>query len=165
MRGERYLSQPSNLIYLSCSFASDKSEVDQPYTRLIMTSPNRVEGTDPFPKPIEDREIIEIRKTSSRERQKTSNPDIEAKPDTDIFVEDTDADLKRQVRDVQYTEEEDGKPRTGLRRLLRRNPSMEFVREVAQMDELPLDPVDVKRVSSSHARHPSCYHCMLIRFI
>jgi hypothetical protein len=95
-------------------------------------------GTDPFPVPVDEREIIEARRTEK------SQPDIETKPDIDEFVED--ADQKRQQRDVEYTAEEDGKPRKGLRRLLTRNPSMEFVREVAEMDQHPLNPVDVKRV-------------------
>jgi hypothetical protein len=95
-------------------------------------------GTDPFPVPVDEREIIEARRTEK------SQPDIETKPDIDEFVEDTDQ--KRQQRDVEYTAEEDGKPRKGLRRLLTRNPSMEFVREVAEMDQHPLNPVDVKRV-------------------
>lgn len=110
-----------------------------------MSRQTSVEGSDPFPRPVEEREIIEIRQARSRERSDPHH-DIEAKPDNGIFVEDTDQDLKRQERDVEYTEEEDGRPRTGLRRLLRRNPSMEFVREVARMDEQPLDPKDVKRV-------------------
>lgn len=117
-----------------------------------MSHQNRVEGTDPFPQPVEDREIIEIRQARSNEQQHDHHG-IEAKPDNGVFVEDADHDLKRQVRDVEYTEEEDGKPRTGLRRLLRRNPSLEFVREVAQMDQQPLDPVDVKRVRLSLADH------------
>jgi hypothetical protein len=95
-------------------------------------------GTDPFPVAVDEREIIEARRTEK------SQPDIETKPDVDEFVED--ADQKRQERDVEYTPEEDGKPRKGLRRLLTRNPSMEFVREVAEMDQHPLNPVDVKRV-------------------
>jgi len=95
-------------------------------------------GTDPFPVPVDEREIIEAGRTEKLQ------PDIETKADVDEYVED--ADQKRQERDVEYTPEEDGKPRTGLRRLLTRNPSMEFVREVAEMDQHPLDPVDVKRV-------------------
>ena len=95
-------------------------------------------GTDPFPIPVDEREIIEARRTEKLQ------PDIETKPDIDEYVED--ADQKRQERDVEYTPEEDGKPRKGLRRLLTRNPSMEFVREVAEMDQHPLNPVDVKRV-------------------
>jgi hypothetical protein len=88
-----------------------------------------------------DREIIEARHTPS---PRLSEPELDAKPDTDEFVED--AEPKHQQRDVEYTVEEDGKPRTGLRRLLTRNPSMEFVRQVAEMDQQTLNPVDVKRV-------------------
>jgi len=106
----------------------------------------RATGTDPFPIPVDEREIIEAR------REETAQHEIEAKPDTDEFVEDADVDQKRQHRDVEYTVEEDGKPRKGLRRLLTRNPSMEFVREVAEMDQQPLNPVDVKRVCPSWNR-------------
>lgn len=104
-------------------------------TLLIMSHPT---GTDPFPVAVDEREIIETR------RHEKLQVEIEAKPDVDEFVED--ADQKRQERDVEYTVEEDGKPRKGLRKLLTRNPSMEFVREVAAMDQQPLNPVDVKRV-------------------
>ena len=41
----------------------------------------------------------------------------------------------------------DEKPFVGIRRLLKRNPSMEFRREVAQMNQEALDPVEVKHVS------------------
>lgn len=40
----------------------------------------------------------------------------------------------------------DEKPFTGMRRLLKRNPSLEFFREVAKLNEKELDPVEVKRV-------------------
>lgn len=46
-----------------------------------------------------------------------------------------------------YQAEEDDKPPTGLRRLLKRNPSVEFIREVAEMNETELDPEEVKAVS------------------
>jgi hypothetical protein len=111
-------------------------------TTITMNHPT---GTDPFPIPVEEREIIEVR------RNDKPQPELEAKPDVDEFVEDADTDQKRQHRDVEYTVEEDGKPRKGLRKLLTRNPSMEFVREVAEMDQHPLNPVDVKRVCPLNA--------------
>lgn len=43
--------------------------------------------------------------------------------------------------------EDNSKPRKGLRKLLRRNPSVEFLREVAEANEHELDPVEVKKVS------------------
>jgi hypothetical protein len=44
----------------------------------------------------------------------------------------------------QYDEE----PFVGVRRLLRRNPSLEFCREVIQMNKQELDPAEVKEVGS-----------------
>jgi hypothetical protein len=62
-------------------------------------------------------------------------------------VEDAE-DQKKGVRDVEYDDQEgDATSRTGMRRLLRRNPSYNFIREVAMADEEPLDQVQVKRVS------------------
>jgi len=42
--------------------------------------------------------------------------------------------------------EDESKPRTGLRRLLRRNPSYEFIKEVAEENQKELDPVEVSKV-------------------
>jgi hypothetical protein len=49
--------------------------------------------------------------------------------------------------EVIYHENEDtSKPRTGLRKLLRRNPSMDFIREVAVENTKELDPAEVSRI-------------------
>lgn len=47
-----------------------------------------------------------------------------------------------------YEADDDVKPRTGLRKLLRRNPSVEFMREVATISatEGPLDQAAIKEV-------------------
>ena len=73
---------------------------------------------------------------------------IETKAEAE-HVEDQDMEAaKAGVRDVQYDDQEGGvESRKGLRRMLRRNPSYEFIREVALADEEPLDPVQVKGVS------------------
>ena len=42
--------------------------------------------------------------------------------------------------------EDDSKPRTGLRKLMRRNPSFEFIKEVAEENRKELDPVEVGKV-------------------
>jgi len=69
-------------------------------------------------------------------------------------VEDTEmGDLKSSERDIVYDAQEDNtKPRTGLRRLFRRNPSLEFMREVAAADAEPLPEMEVKKVGLITAR-------------
>jgi hypothetical protein len=42
--------------------------------------------------------------------------------------------------------EDNSKPRTGLRKLMRRNPSFEFMKEVAEENQKDLDPVEVSKV-------------------
>lgn len=54
----------------------------------------------------------------------------------------------RDLQDVDYNDQEDGRPRTGFRKLLTRNPSYEFIREVAQKDKEELNPVQVRSVST-----------------
>jgi hypothetical protein len=44
----------------------------------------------------------------------------------------------------------DEKPFVGVRRLLKRNPSLEFCREVVEMNKEELDPAEVKKVSSRY---------------
>lgn len=61
-------------------------------------------------------------------------------------VEDSDS-LKGNNLEVDYDAQEDGKPRVGMRKLLTRNPSYEFIRDVARMDQQELDPVQVRSVS------------------
>lgn len=62
-------------------------------------------------------------------------------------VEDAE-DQKKGVRDIEYDDQEGGpESRKGVKRLLRRNPSYNFIREVAIADEEPLDQVQVKRAS------------------
>lgn len=61
-------------------------------------------------------------------------------------VEDAEAGAKEVQRDVEYDDQERSGPPTGLRRMLRRNPSYEFVRQVAIKDEEELDKPQVKKV-------------------
>jgi hypothetical protein len=57
-------------------------------------------------------------------------------------------DGKKGLRDIAYDDQENPElSRTGMRRLLKRNPSYNFIRDVAIADETPLDPAQVKRVS------------------
>jgi len=54
---------------------------------------------------------------------------------------------KTGVRDIEYDDQEDPEhSRKGMRKLLRRNPSYNFIRDVAVADETPLDSGQVKRV-------------------
>jgi hypothetical protein len=63
-------------------------------------------------------------------------------------VEDAEMDAhKRNVRDIEYDAQESETPRKGLRRLMKRNPSYEFIRQVAMKDEEELDKNEVRRVS------------------
>ncbi|OWT36696.1 hypothetical protein J008_05545 [Cryptococcus neoformans] len=71
--------------------------------------------------------------------------DLEANKGETEHVEH--ASVKNEEGDLGFAISEDNsKPRTGLRRLLRRNPSAEFLREVAEANEHELDPVEVKKV-------------------
>lgn len=54
--------------------------------------------------------------------------------------------------------------RTGLRRLLRRNPSITFMREVAAANEFELDSHEVKRVSTDHLAFPMLPYLMTTQF-
>jgi hypothetical protein len=67
----------------------------------------------------------------------------------DLPIHEEEIGLKHE-RDVQYDAQEDPGSHTGLRRVLRRNPSYEFIREVAVMDEQVLDDAKVKRVRMQH---------------
>ena len=86
----------------------------------------------------------------------TVAPELEAKPDTHHY-EQADDILKRSDRDVEfeYNDQETEGPRTGLRRMLKRNPSYTFVRELAIADQEPLDPPTVKRISLTTERQRS----------
>jgi hypothetical protein len=50
----------------------------------------------------------------------------------------------------------DDKPFFGVRRLLKRNPSLKFCREVIQMNKQELDPAEVQQVSLHH------FHCCAV---
>jgi len=52
----------------------------------------------------------------------------------------------------EYTDGDDTKPRVGWRRIFRSNPSMEFMKEVAEANAQPLDLQEVKRVSRLHPK-------------
>ncbi|WVQ83358.1 hypothetical protein IAT38_005497 [Cryptococcus sp. DSM 104549] len=78
----------------------------------------------------------------------TQLKDLEAGKHTAEHIEHAPDALKEVDNDViQYDAGEDpNKPRTGLRRLLRTNPPVEFMREVADLNEEDLDPAEVKKV-------------------
>ncbi|WWC59270.1 uncharacterized protein I303_101820 [Kwoniella dejecticola CBS 10117] len=78
----------------------------------------------------------------------TFSKDLEVGKATTEHVENASINEKGEHdRDIQYDNADDAtKPRTGLRKLLRRNPSMDFMREVAEANETELDPYEVKRV-------------------
>lgn len=64
-------------------------------------------------------------------------------------LEDVDGQSKA-LANFQYNAEEDEtKPRTGIARLYRKNPSVDFMREVAIANTQELDPVEVKQVTLS----------------
>lgn len=77
----------------------------------------------------------------------TMDADIErAEKDTTEHVEDIDGRSKA-LANFQYNAEEDEtKPRTGIARLYRKNPSVDFMREVAIANSQELDPEEVKKV-------------------
>lgn len=65
-------------------------------------------------------------------------------------------DIKDDRPQITYDEADAGAHRTGLRRLLRRNPSLEFMRDVARENELELDALEVKKVRSRHPHRLTC---------
>lgn len=69
-------------------------------------------------------------------------------------VEDAEMGSKAVEREVDYDAQET-QNRSGLRRMLRRNPSYEFIREVAIKDTEELEQPQVKKVSHLC---PSCCH-------
>lgn len=74
--------------------------------------------------------------------------DIEATKHTAEHVENASIaeKLARQDVDNEYTGGDDTAPRVGWRRMFRSNPSTEFMREVAEANQHPLDPAEVKKV-------------------
>jgi hypothetical protein len=80
---------------------------------------------------------------------RSTNDDIELQQDTKkVCIEHVENVSKADPAIDYVSGEEHAKPRTGLRRLLKRNPSVEFVREVAELSatEGPLDPKAVRTV-------------------
>jgi hypothetical protein len=76
----------------------------------------------------------------------THTPDLESQKDQGHHhVEDVNE--KDDRPEIAYDEADAAVNRTGLRRMLRRNPSLEFMRDVARENENDLDPVEVKQVS------------------
>lgn len=71
-------------------------------------------------------------------------------------VEDANSLKGDRDLEVEYDAQEDGRPRVGMRKLLTRNPSYEFIREVARMDKEELDPVHVRSVSRSFTLKYPC---------
>jgi hypothetical protein len=61
-------------------------------------------------------------------------------------LEDAETGAKEVERDVEYDAQERSGPPTGLRRMLRRNPSYEFIRELAIKDTEELEKPQVKKV-------------------
>jgi hypothetical protein len=79
----------------------------------------------------------------------TEMEDVEkAKPSTE-HVENASTAEKKAINDVEheYQDGDDAKPRVGWRKIFRSNPSMDFMREVAEANTQPLDPVEVKKVN------------------
>ncbi|WWD21473.1 hypothetical protein CI109_105959 [Kwoniella shandongensis] len=74
--------------------------------------------------------------------------DLEGQKGTTEHVENASiSEEKNTPRDIHYDAQEDfSKPRTGLRKLLRRNPSLDFIQEVAVANSEELDPAEVKSV-------------------
>lgn len=73
--------------------------------------------------------------------------DVErAEKNTTEHLEDAGGEPKA-LANFQYNAEEDAtKPRTGMARFYRKNPSVDFVREVAIANTQELDPEEVKKV-------------------
>ncbi|KAK4688568.1 MFS transporter, ACS family, allantoate permease, partial [Tremellales sp. Uapishka_1] len=73
--------------------------------------------------------------------------DVEKAKPTCEHLEDVSEGKTRDLPGFVYNAQEDySKPRTGLRRLLKQNPSEDFMREVAECNQEALDPVEVRRV-------------------
>lgn len=86
----------------------------------------------------------------------TADLDVEKKRE-EQFIENADNEYdetKVQRRDVEYDAQEDLSKRTGLRRMLRRNPSLEFIRELAAKDEEILEPKQVRAVGYTCQSEP-----------
>jgi hypothetical protein len=86
----------------------------------------------------------------------TADFDVEKKRE-EQFIENADNEYdetKVQRRDVEYDAQEDLSKRTGLRRMLRRNPSLEFIRELAAKDEEILEPKQVRAVGYTGQSEP-----------
>lgn len=74
--------------------------------------------------------------------------DIQRIGSKDQPIHEEEIGLKHE-RDVQYDAQEEPNDRKGLRNILRRNPSYEFIRDLAVMDEQVLDNSKVKRVGAT----------------
>lgn len=61
---------------------------------------------------------------------------------------DENARAKQELHNVEdeYTGDDDAATRTGWRRLLRSNPDIEFMRDLAAANATVLDPAEVKKV-------------------
>lgn len=106
---------------------------------------------------------LELHAASDPIRANVVTADIK-KEDLALHVEDAEADIKRQERDIVYDAQEDLSKRTGLRKLLKRNPSYEFIRQVAMKNEEVLDPKQVRRVCLSSSFHSSFFTTSLFIF-
>lgn len=84
---------------------------------------------------------------SSPPTSQTTGLDIErAEKNITEHLEDVDEQSKGLANFHYNAEEDETKPRTGIARLYRKNPSVEFMREVAIANTYELDPDEVKKV-------------------
>ena len=75
----------------------------------------------------------------------TLDAEIHAEDKRDVEHVEIDKSGDRDI-EVEYDAQED-KPRVGLRRMLARNPSYEFIREIAVKNQEELNPLQVRSVS------------------
>lgn len=84
---------------------------------------------------------------SSLPTSKMTGLDIErASKNITEHLEDVDEQSKALANFHYNAEEDEMKPRTGIARLYRKNPSVDFMREVAIANTYELDPHEVKKV-------------------
>lgn len=82
--------------------------------------------------------------TPDTRHQGHNEVDIEAKGESE-HVELKNTDIPNFV----YHDQEDPSKRTGLRKLMRRNPSLDFIKEVARANQEDLDMAEVKKVGGT----------------
>ena len=65
---------------------------------------------------------------------------------------------------VGKTDHSDEHPSSGIHRWLKRNPSLEFCREVVQMNKQALDPAEVRKVRSQYPDYIAALYESSINF-